>query len=159
MPEVYVPRYYTDAVITGYVIEPGKKEDTMFEKLVYQMPKKDGGMSKECKLRITTGKRMCLKGIQECLTPILGDMKDWGKLEGKPLNIPVKIMLLKTKKDPEGFGELALHSTKPTIIPAGVPEPIWTEAEIESIRPVGQEPQQKSTMNETAPVVNTDTAF
>jgi hypothetical protein len=159
MPEVYVPRYYTDAIITGYVIEPGKKEDTMFEKLVYVMPKKDGGMSKECKLRITTGKRMCLKGIQESLTPIIGDMKDWGSLVGKTLNIPVKIMLLKTKKDPEGFGELALHSTKPTIIHRATPDPVWTDAEIEAIRPVGQEPQQKSTMGDAAPVVNTDTSF
>lgn len=156
----YKPRYYSNVIITGYFkdsVKSGNNNYT-FHKLEITFIKKDGTFSKPSKITISTGTEMLLMGIEQSLTPILGTLDKWESKLGK-LNIPVKIMMLNTKLDPDGFSELALHPTKPTIVLANVEEPEWTPEEIEAIRPKGKVKSNTSPMSAEAPVVNTGTDF
>jgi len=161
MPSVYVPKYYFPITLVGYIVESSKDGKYSFEKLLYTTVKKDGTVSKDCKLTITDGNRACLKGIEISLTPILGAISTWEARIGTRFSIQCKAMLMASKLDPEGMRELALHATKPTILLADTPDVAWTEAEVEAIRPVGRKPSEKGAAPDASapPVVNNSSDY
>jgi len=160
MAKIYVPKFYFPAVITGYKIENTKDGKYTYEKIVVKIQKQDGSFQKESTIAVTTGDQTCLKGLQPHLEAVLGTpMADWDKLIGETLNIPVKLIRLRTKKDPEGFPEFVTHSTKPTILLANAAEPTWTDAEIEAMRPIGKEKSVAAPMAAEAPVINTSEEY
>lgn len=162
MAKAYIPRHYRNAIIKGYVVEKaGKAGEYTYEKLIVTFVKADGTTTKDSKIAVTSGTQTCLKGLQPHLEKVLSaKMEDWESLVGKPMNIPVKLIMLNTKLNPEGFPEFVTHSDKPTILLADAPEPTWTDAEIEAMRPKGKAPNTAAPMAAEAPVVNTsDDAF
>jgi hypothetical protein len=160
MAKAFVPKYYFPAIIKGYVIESSKDGKYTFEKIVVQIQKQDGSYQKESKINVTTGDQTCLKGLQPHLEAVLGTPMDkWDTLVGKELNIPVKLIRLRTILDPEGFPEFVTHGTKPTILLANATEPVWTDEEIERMRPKGKVKSMATPMSTEAPVVNTSDDF